>query len=188
MSRRSSLLTGLVVILALAIPSLANASELTNSGGGATAVGTRLSLNSSSGSVTLTTAAVGATGCTSLDLNLRLTANSGGTVEGEGSGEGTTSGCSSTGGKTLVFSDITLTKLKSTTSGSGTINFTAKALVGGSVSCTYTGTSVPFTYTTKTNILKFVKAGGITGGNCGSTTLDAEFTLATTAGGGLVFD
>jgi hypothetical protein len=151
MAKKFSLLMAAMAILAFAIPSFANASEMTNSGGGATVVGTKVIGTSSSASVTLTTSLLGALSCEHVTLEGKLTVNSGGTVEGEGSGEGTQSGCTRSGSP-ITISDTTVTNIKSTVSGIGTASFVTTATINTTV-CHFTGTNVPFTYKSGTDTL-----------------------------------
>jgi hypothetical protein len=185
MGKRIVLVIALAVASALAVPSVAGASQLTNSGGGSTPVGTKLTIRSIS-HIRLTTAALGTLDCAGGFLNMELTKNSGFTVEGVGVGVGEVALCETEKKVSFSTSDLTLTNFKSTVSGEGTVNFSMAAKIA-SVSCQFTGTNVKFTYAAG-NTFRFTKATGVTGGNCGSTQLDGEFELEKVGGGSVILE
>jgi hypothetical protein len=174
MAKKFGLLMAVTAILAFAIPTLAHASQLTNAGGGATAVGTKIT-KTSTGAVKFTTALLSTLECSTVTVKGEVTVNSGGTVEGKGTGEGSASGCVRSGSP-ITVSDTTVTNIKSTTSGSGTASFKTTAVIN-TTTCNFTGTNVPFTYTSGGDTIVFSEAKGVSSAACGTTKLDGSFTL-----------
>ncbi len=183
MVKKLSLLVAAVAVLAFAVPAMASASALTNPGGGGelTAVGTAITGTGSN--VVLKSSTLGEIKCETLTLSGKVVKNSGGEVEGSASNENPPTKNCKNGEKTVVVTKVELTKLFTSTSGSGTANFVAKIDVG-STACTFTGTSVPFTYTPKTTtgVITFTSAGGVSGGACGTAPLTGSFILKSSLG------
>jgi hypothetical protein len=186
MAKKFSLLMAAVAILAFAIPSFANASQLTNSAGVPTSMGTKIIATSTSPTVTLTGSLLGDLSCEHVTLEGELTVNSGGTVEVAGIGEGTQSGCTRSG-KPITFSDTTVTNIRSTMSGTGTASFVSTAMIN-TIVCHFTGVNVPFTYTSGSDTIVFSGARGVLSTGCGAARLDGTFTLEREGGGTLIFD
>lgn len=179
MIKKFTLLPAAVAVLAFAVPSLASASKVTLPAGTLAPVGTAIKTTGSD--IIQKSNTLGALTCSLLNLNGQITKNDGSTVEAAGT---TTtpeqSGCVN-GTKSIIFTSIEITKLISTVSGSGTMSYVAKEDIG-TLACTFTGTSVPFTYTVGGSAIKFTEATGITSSPaaCGTIKLTGEFKLEKT--------
>jgi hypothetical protein len=176
MFKKLTLLLAAVAVLAFAVPSLASASKATLPAGTLAPVGTQFTTTGSD--IIFTSSLLGNITCSTLNLNGSLTKNNGTTVEASGTTSAPTqSGCKN-GEKTVTITSVEVTNLTTTTSGSGTWSY-KMAVDIGSLSCTYTGTKVPFTFTSGTNVMNFSSASGITGSpaGCGTTKLTGAFAL-----------
>jgi hypothetical protein len=176
MVRKFTLLLAAVAVLAFAAPALANASSITSSAGKLTPVGTAITATGSD--FTQTSNLLGSITCEKLNVKFTLTKNSGSAFEGSGTSEKPAqSGCRN-GEKTLIYTSFDITNIASTTSGSGTLSFTAVEDIG-TITCTVTGTAIPFTYTPGTSAIKFASAGPVTSkpAACGTEKIDASFAL-----------
>jgi hypothetical protein len=179
MVKRLTLLMAAVAALACAIPALANASSVTSSPGTLTPVGTPIALTGTD--ITTQSPTLGNITCQTLTPIIELTKNAGGIFEGFG-GNATPaqSGCIN-GTKTVKVTTFRITNLVSTSSGTGSMSYISEQDIAGVLTCTFTGTSVPFSYTVGANVIKFSAAAGIVGSpsaTCGSTAkLTGEFRL-----------
>jgi hypothetical protein len=166
----------LIVVLACITSSAASASSATSPAGTLTPVGTRFTTTGSD--LIMQSSLLGTITCSILNLNGEITKNSGGVVEGSGANSSPTqSGCKN-GEKAVTITSFEISKFFTSTAGSGTWTFKMVTDIS-SLSCTYTGTSVPFTYTTGTNVMNFSSASGVTGSpaSCGTTKISGTFAL-----------
>ena len=169
-------------LLALAIPAMASASQLT-SGGKAVAVGTVIRATSSNAT---TDTSAGTLTCVSVSVDGKVTKNSGGESTATTSGEGTTSGCK-LGETAVTITDPTLLGLTliNGTTGSASLTFVADI---GALKCHFSGT-VPATYVPKSGVLHL--AGTLVGSGAGCPTSGSfmgDFSLETTAGVAVTID
>lgn len=184
MAKKLSLLLAAVAVLAFAIPTVAGAATL-ESGGSVVPVGTKIT-GKSTNAVTQT--GLGKLSCKEVVLLGKVTTNSGGTVEGVGTGEATGTTCN-VEGTAVEVTNIVLSNIKSnatTGTGKGTASFSFKSTLPVVGACTFTGTNAPGTYstTTMTNILKIEKATLTASPSaCGPANLSGEFALTLTEGG-----
>jgi hypothetical protein len=179
MFKKLTLLLAAVAVVAFAVPSLASASKATIPAGTLAPVGTAITTTGSD--IVQKSSTLGALTCATLTLNGKITKNDGTTLEASGSNSNPAqSGCVN-GTKSIIFTTFEITKLVSTTSGSGTMSYTAKEDIG-TVECTFIGTSVPFTYTVGGSAIVFSEAGGITSSPaaCGTMKLSGQFKLEKT--------
>ncbi|HEY0277787.1 MAG TPA: hypothetical protein VGC32_05925 [Solirubrobacterales bacterium] len=148
MGKKFSLFLAAAAVLAFAIPALANAAPVTNASGGiakaSTTTANASTVVGTSTNVETTSATLGTLKCTHVEVIAWLTKNT--TTEVEAThDEGTTNSATNctAGGASVEITDPTITVLKSTKSGSGTVSldFTLPK-----VGCSFSGT-VPFTYT-----------------------------------------
>jgi hypothetical protein len=176
MFKKLTLLLAAVAVVAFAVPSLASASSITSSAGKLTPVGTKITATGTN--ITQTTSTLGAITCKKLTFNFTVVKNASSTFEGEGTNSNPATESCMNGMRTLVFTSFDVSKLLSTTSGSGTVNIKAIEDLAG-ITCTLIGTSVPFTYTPGSNTIVFSSATGITSSPaaCGTEKLDGSFAL-----------
>jgi hypothetical protein len=167
-----------VALLALVAPAAAGAALMTSSPG--TPMPTGTVFFSTGKNITITSSLLGSITCAKLTYHQGLTKNETSTVEAEGAVEKMPEqeSCANTGHLVTVTS-IWLTKFVAG-SGGNTITFNATVDIKGppEIECTFTGTKVPFTYTSGSDTITFTEAGGITStGGCGTAKLDGSFTM-----------
>jgi hypothetical protein len=187
MAKKFSLMLAAVAVLAFAIPSIASATEATLPAGTRAPLGTQIV--ETGNDVILQSTLLGKITCSTLNLNGEITKNDGTTVEGSGENFAPTqSGCVF-GEKAVIITHIS-TKLFSNEKGKGIFSFTTLVNIGSEIKCTFTGTNVPFTFTSGTDTISFSSAGGISGipPACGTLKLTASFTLESTTGVALILD
>jgi hypothetical protein len=177
MGKKFSLMLAAVAILAFAIPSMANATVATIEGSPAPK---NTSITGTGSDIILQSNLLGTITCSTLNLKGEITLNDGTTVEGKGKNvEPTQAGCKN-GEKAVTVTSVELENLKSTTTGSATVSFVAKVDIA-SLECTFTGTNVPGTFTSGSNVLSFSEATatGIKGAPaaCGTSKLKGNFAL-----------
>jgi hypothetical protein len=174
------------VVLAATASSAAYASSATTSGV-PTPVGTQFT--TTGGDLAMKSNLLGTITCSTLTLKGEITKNSAGTVEAAGANTSPTqTGCKN-GEKAVSITRFDITKLLTTTSGSGTWSFKMVTDVG-SLTCTYTGSNVPFSYTPGASSIQFSEASGVTGSpaSCGSTKISTSFSLESGTSTPLVLD
>ena len=177
MAKKLTLLTMAIgAMLALAIPAMASASSLTMPEKTLVPVGTAIQGTSTD---VVTTTSLGNLKCEKVTVNGKVTKNNGTEVEGTANGASTSSNCFF---KTnpIAIKNITLNNIKSTTIGSGTASLSFEAEVKpGELNCKYSGSAVPFTYTSGTDSL--LLSGGLTASPaaCGTASIKGNFTLET---------
>ncbi len=165
---------------------------MTSSAGTSTPTGTVIKLTALTGGTIgtpkFTSTILGTLECTSLSITGKLTTNSGGTVTSTSGGLFTSSNCTNKGNPTTL-TKWEVTDLVSTVSGKGTMSYTSTVDVAG-LTCVYTGTSIPFTYSVGGSVITFNKAATVDGSpaGCGNATLDAEFTVEQEIAGGTFKD
>lgn len=167
----------IAALIVLAIPAMASgAPTVTSSGGISTPVGTTFKLRNSL-SVSLTSSLLGPIECSFFSLEGSLGKNSGGVIEGSSGGKFTSSGCSNHGNP-VTFTSISLSNIKAVLSGVGEASFVTVVDVSG-LTCTFTGTGVPFHYLEEGFVLEFTKAGTVDGSpaGCGKATFDGTFEM-----------
>jgi hypothetical protein len=184
MVKKFSMLLAAVAVLAIAVPAMANATELnTKSTGGA---GTRVPVNTvvtgTGANISLTSSTLGTINCKKLNLKGKVTVNNGTTVEASNAGEAPEQETCLNGTKPVNVTNVTLTKLFSNETGKGTASFTAVVDIKNPESelkCTFTGTNVPGTWTSPSSTITFSSAAGVTStpAACGTAKLDGAFTL-----------
>jgi hypothetical protein len=185
MVKRAALLFVGVAVLAGAIPAMASASSLTKSAGTLVPVGTPIRMTGSD--IIIQSTLLGNITCQTLNTDVEVTKNSANTFEAFGANTApATTGCVD-GTKTVVVTSLQVTKLESSVSSSGTMSFVAVYDIG-TATCTFTGSSVAFTYSagTGSHVIKFNAASGIKGSPaaaCGTGNLTGEFTLELLHGG-----
>jgi hypothetical protein len=167
-----------VAVLACTASSVAGASTATVPAGAVAPVGTRFTTTGSD--FIMQSNLLGTITCSTLNLNGEITKNSGGLVEGSGVNTSPEqSGCK-TGEKAVTITSFEISKFLTSTSGKGTWSFAMKTDIA-SLGCIYTGTNVPFTYTSGTNVMQFAAATatGIVGSpaSCGTTKFQGSFVL-----------
>jgi hypothetical protein len=178
MIKKLSLLLAAAAMLALAVPAIASAHKVTSKAGVLAPVGTVLTLTGSD--VTFLSNTLGTTTCKSVTLTVKLTTNDGTNVTGSGTTKAPATKECAIQGAPVTVTEVNITLLKA--EGTETwMNFvwTEDIDLKEAVECTYTGTKVPFTYTTGSDSIVFTKAGPIVGSPalCGNSTLTATFTL-----------
>ncbi len=165
---------------------------MTSSAGTSTPIGTVIKLTAlttgTTGLPKFTTTILGTIECNSLSITGKLVTNSGGTVTFSSGGLFTSANCTNNGNPTTVTS-LTVTDLVSTVSGKGAMSYNIVMDQAG-LTCTFTGTSIPFTYSVGGSVITFNKAGTVDGSpaGCGNATLDAEFTVEQETTGGTFID
>jgi hypothetical protein len=190
MAKKLSLLIAAMAVLAFAVPAMASATApLTESNGTVVVpVGSGITGTSTNAK---TKTSLGTLSCKKVELMGKVTVNEESTKGpkaegGAGEEEFTGSECE-VEGVSVPVKKIKLTNLKTgsglgLTTGTGTATFSFTALIG-SFDCVFTGTNVPFTYstTTMTNSIKFTNAS-LTGSPaaCGTGTFSGDFELFTT--------
>jgi hypothetical protein len=184
MSKKTMVLAmALGALLALAIPAMASASQLT-SGGKALAVGTVVQATSSNAKTVVGETALT---CTSVAVSGKLTKNTGGESVATTNGAGTTSGCKF-GTTAATITDATLLGLTLVSPTVGTASLTFVADIGPLV-CHFSSTSVAVTYTAGASSIHL--AGTLIGSGSGCPTSGAfsgDFALETTAGVAVIVD
>lgn len=176
MVKKLSLLMAAVAVLAFSIPAVADAVP-TYTSPALTSIPKPAEIRMTAvGGATITSPTLGPIECKEQTINAELVTNSGGTVTLKSSGGFTASSCTDKGNPVTITS-FTLNDLVSTVSGKGTMSFTTVVDVAG-LTCTYTGTSIPYTYTLESSEITFSKAGTVDGSpaGCGNATLDATWT------------
>jgi hypothetical protein len=183
MTKKFSLLLAAIAVLAFAVPGMASAHAVTSKANVLAPVGTEITGTGSD--VTLTSNLLGAITCEKLTLKGKITKNDGSTVEGSGGAEKPpTVGCKN-GTNPVTVTSVTVTKLFAGTVGGVSKTYaTFDATVdiekpGETLECTFTGTEVPFTYTSGGNSIVFTEAAGIKGAPaaCGTAKLDGTFLI-----------
>lgn len=177
--KKLSLLLAAVAVFATAVPAIASAAPTVTKQAGVSAPVGSLLTATNVGPVKITSSLLGTIECETLDIReIKLTLNAGGLVNAESNGAFSTADCTS-GTKDVTVTTVKLEKTSSSVAGKGTTNFTISLDVVGGLSCTYTGTNVPFTYVVAGNHMTFNKAGPVDGApaGCGSATFDATYTL-----------
>jgi hypothetical protein len=173
-----ALLLAAVSVVALAVPAMAGAHKVTSKAGVLAPVGTVLTLTGND--ITFFSSLLGTTTCQTVTLHLYLTVNDGTNVTGSGVTKApATSGCTN-GTKPVTVTEVNIAQFKA--EGTGTsMSFVWTEDIGSpeTIECTFTGTSVPFTYTAGSDSIVFTKAGPIVGSpkGCGNSTLSGTFTL-----------
>jgi hypothetical protein len=182
MVKRITLLLAVVAALACAVPALASASSVTSSAGSLAPVGTQLTAKASG--FTLKSSLFGPLTCSTLNLNVALTKNDGSSFEASGANKPPVqSGCGF-GSNPVTITSFNVTNLSSTTSGSGTASFSIVEDIA-SLTCTFSGTAVPFTYTAGGSSISFSEGGPLTSspGSCGTEKISGTFALERSATG-----
>jgi hypothetical protein len=177
MSKKLGLFFCAVAVMAFAIPSFANAAAITSSSGVLAKTGTVITGTGSD--VTLTSVPLGAITCKKLTLKGTLTKNNGSEVEGSGAEETPpVEGCLN-GSNVVDVEKVHVTALLATSTEKwASFTATVKITAANPVTCVFTGTKVPFTYTAGSDSITFTKAGPVTStGGCGSSPLDGTFTI-----------
>lgn len=184
MVKKLSLLLGIVAALAFAVPAMASASSVTAPAKSLAPVGTQLTGTGSG--IVLYHLSFGTFKCGTLTFNATLTSNNGSSFAASGENSATQE-CAE-GLHPITITSFNVSDLSSSTSGSGTATFTLKEDIA-SLTCTYTGTAVPFTYTAGGNSITFSE-GSLTASPpaCGRERISGTFALATSAGGAVVLD
>ncbi len=186
MARKLCLLMSVAALLAVAAPATASATQFTNAGGGLVAVGTSVS-GTNVGTFTLTSSLVGSITCQTVTLKGKVVKNTGSEAEIEGVGQSATSNCLWMG-NAVTATDFTLFTIKhGAPAGTFTMSFVVTMDLP-KVTCTFTGTNVPYSYTGGGSTITFSNAAGVTSATCGATKLDAVFGLETTAGSSILLD
>jgi hypothetical protein len=184
MDKRFSLLAISAVVLALAVPSLANGATGLTEGGALVATGKTI-IAKNVGNVTFTSAKTGNIICTAFTLTTVLTENTLKSVSTAGAGSQTLTGCTVGGGGVITITNIRLNELQTSGLGTGTINMSFEA-DASTVTCKYSVVKGTFTYNpTETseggNVLTFSEVPlSVTPAACGTTSKwDTKFSLAT---------
>jgi hypothetical protein len=186
--RVTVLAMALAAVAALAVPAFASASKLTLDSAGTELVpaGTEIQGHSGTnrfagGESLVTETELGTLNCEEITLSGKVGTNNGSKVLSEGI-TGTTSGCTLEG-EPFTVSGIEISKLESTTSGTGTAAFKFTAtFFGGSLVCTWSGTGT-FTYTAGTSILKLgATALSPSPSVCGAASIKGNIALSLTSG------
>lgn len=177
MARKLSLLMAAVAVLALAIPALARAASTTTDAFGHSLPVGSIERWTNIGPKKITSTILGTIECETLTANTELKTNSGGTVTSTSGGEFTAANCINKGNPVTVTS-FNVTDTLSTVSGKISESFSSVIDVAG-LTCTFTGTSIPGTYSVGGSEITFSKAGTVDGSpaGCGNATLDATTTL-----------
>ena len=194
MAKKLFILASAIAALgALAAPAVANATPVLTSSdnpGVPIAKGKAVNGTANSTSVRLETETetFGTLECEQIVLGGEVTKNEGGTVEGKGAGESTTSGCTLEGGPSVNVHDIEIIHLSSSEvmGETGTGEFSAKYLADlpGGVTCEFSNvgkTAGVFHYKLGTGIL-IITPTNVSNAGCGESSLQGEVTLET--GGG----
>lgn len=179
MAKKFSLMMAAAAVIALTIPAFASAVEVTLPAGTRAPVGT--SITGTGNDIILQSNLLGSITCENLNLNGEITKNDGTTVEGSGANTSPTQAGCKNGTKEVKITTFNITNVKSTVAGSGTATFTS-IWDTGTLSCTLTGTKVPYTYAVGSNVITFSSASGITGSPaaCGTGKLSGSFALEQT--------
>jgi hypothetical protein len=179
MAKKLSLLLAAVAVLAFAIPSMASAAGLTSKAGTLAPVGTKIV--GTGKEINLKSSTLGPIICGSITLKGELTVNNGSEFAGKGVSETPVTENCKNGTKTVVVTNVTLTALKSTGTGTGNVSFTATVDVGSELECTFTGKEIKGTYEVGGSSLNFTEAlsTGITSSPaaCGTAKLIGKFPL-----------
>jgi hypothetical protein len=126
--------------------------------------------------------------CAKFAINGEITENTGSSFEAIGIGAGETSTCK-LGTKSITFTDVTATNIVSTVTGQGTANLTWEADLPNSIVCHFTGSALPFTYVSGSDVLTFNAADMVaTPKACEPGLLNGDFTATIVAGLGLILD
>ena len=175
-------------IAALAAPGIASATTLTSEGN-VIPPETAITGTADNAEVRLETETetFGTLECEEIMLGGEVTKNEGGTAEGQGAGESTTSGCTLEGGPSVTVHDIEIIHLSSSEvmGETGTGKFSAKysADLPGGVTCNFnTGGEVGvFHFVLGTDKL-IITPTAVSNPGCGESTLQGEVTLETENG------
>jgi hypothetical protein len=183
MGKKAKIVLGaLATVIALMMPAVANATELTE-GGTLVPVGSRLTAFSTDFEWE---SPLGTFTCETFDAGGTVTQNGGGVVQGVGNGESSTANCVIDPEKLpITLEEVQLIGVNMSSPASGNISLSFKVMVPGLPNgCVYSGTT-PATYSSGSDTL-VVNGGGLEGtpsicGEQGELVLRAHFTL-TTAG------
>lgn len=183
MAKKLSLLIATVAAVALSVPALASGASLTMPANVLVKVGT--GITSKSANLRVTTS-LGSISCEQVAFAASVTKNNGAEFAAAGVGAGTSSSCFLGGTKAITLEDITVTELKSIGGFAGEMEVTFKAALPG-VTCHFSSNAVGFGYPGNTDTFRIVNKNlaGVPAA-CKPGTLNAEFTVETTVGGGEV--
>jgi hypothetical protein len=184
MIKKLSLLLGIVAAMAFAVPAMASASSVTAPAGSLAPVGTALTGTGSG--VVLKHASFGTFKCGTLAFNATLSSNNGSSFAAAGE-NGTAQECAE-GQHPITATSFNVSNLSSSTSGSGVASFSIKEDIA-SLTCTYTGTAVPFTYTVGGSSIT-ISEGSLSASPpaCGGEKISGTFAIAKSGGGAVVLD
>jgi hypothetical protein len=182
MAKKLRVLLAAVAVVALAVPALANAAEVTKSGGGAYESGAIFT--GSSTNTVIFTESFGFVTCGEVTFDAELTEN-GPQIRAVSKGAGTTSSCNNEG-EAVEIEDWTVLNLETTgyeeegptRFGVGTITVTQE-IKFFFVTCHESG-KVSVKYHLGTNRLKI--KGALDGKACGESEIEGEFTLSGASG------
>jgi hypothetical protein len=160
-------------VLALAAPSLASASQMTESGGGATPVGEHFEAFATNTS--FVTSKLGTVTCSSLTGDNELTTNSGGTVAAEGLSTGFGFSCLLNSKSEVFVPHFELDEMNLTSTSSGSATLKAELLLPGSIVCNVSGT-VAITYKSGSSTIH-VSGSKLKDGPCGEVSVTDDFVL-----------
>jgi hypothetical protein len=179
MIRRATLITAALAVFAFAAPPAASAAaQLTNGSGSVLPVGTKITGRSTN---TFVFTSIGTLECEEMVVPWEVTHNSGGTVEGVGTGAGETFNCFSEG-EAIQITDLTLFSLRmiGPSSGSKGVTFEAHLPVIGT--CHYFALAIPMTYTHGGSVLHFQGPLLTIPSACGTAEIEGDTTLSGTSG------
>lgn len=178
MAKKFSLLLAAIAVVAFAVPAFASAAPEVTVGGARAPLGTEINGTSNN---TITKTSIGNLTCATVEISGEITANTGSTVAGVASGPASTATCFYKGTTPITIDDPTLLSLHSGTAGSGTVGLTFEATLP-SLTCHYSGTAVPFTYSSGGNSLNLKGALKASPAGCGTATIEGTYTVTSPSG------
>jgi hypothetical protein len=176
------LATALGALFALVAPAMASASPvLTMPAGTAVKTGTEIT-GTSTNSVTKTS--LGSLTCEKVDVTAKVEENSGTKIKAGGVGEGSSTVCK-LGTTGITITHIKLNSLASSTSTTGTANFSFEADLPG-LTCKYESKSgvTPVSWVLGSSSIHLAGELTATPAACGTASFSGDFSLETTAAGG----
>jgi hypothetical protein len=183
MAKKLSLLLAAFAVVAFAAPAFASAAPEVTINGLRAPVGTAITGTSTNFVIGTS---IGNVRCAIVEFSAETTINNGSTVGVVGTSPFSTTKCSFKGGTPITIDDATLLSLHSSEAGKGTLGPTAEATLP-ELTCHYSGSAVPFTYTSGGNTLSITGSLKASPAACGAAVASGAFTI-TSPGGPVVLD
>jgi hypothetical protein len=167
-------LVGVAFACALVLPAAASAIGITSKAGVLAPAGTVVATTSVD---TVITSTIGNTACGALVLDTKLVTNSAAKVHAESAGAGAAAGCFYKGVNAVTVTNPRLETLLSTTGGKGTAALTLIVDLPMPLTCTYSGSAIPYTYTAGSDEIHIEGPVSTLPVACGKASIAGDFTL-----------